>query len=184
MEIWKSVKGYEGIYQVSNFGRVRNCNNGCILKSHKERKGYLRVGLSKGAKQTAHYVHQLVAKAFIPNPDALPQVNHKDEIPSNNNADNLEWCDNKYNCNYGLRSKRISDAMSKRVYQYDKKLHFIRSWASAREPEQYGFNHAHIASCCRNERKTHKSYIWSYSPIYALLRKHDILPLIEQEILV
>ena len=105
-EIWKDIKGYEGLYQVSNLGRVKSLPR----KNHPKEefrnlspdsKGYLRVNLFKNNKGKTHKVHRLVAEAFIPNPNNYPQVNHKDENKANNNVDNLEWCTNKYNVNYG-----------------------------------------------------------------------------------
>lgn len=119
MEIWKDIKGYEGIYQVSNLGRVKSlpriviCSNGCkknykskILKSKFEKDGYLRIGLTKFSKETKKYIHRLVAETFVPNPNNYSEVNHIDENKSNNKAINLEWCTRKYNMNYGNRIKK------------------------------------------------------------------------------
>lgn len=118
-EIWKPVKGFEGYYEVSNLGRVRSVDRvvvdksgrnqfkkGMILKSRSDRQGYIIVPLSINRHYTHKCVHTLVAEAFIPNPDNLPQVNHKDEVKSNNVVDNLEWCTPKYNANYGNRNKK------------------------------------------------------------------------------
>ena len=119
-EIWKDIVGYEGLYQVSNFGRVKslakykNGNGGSkfwrkerILKPANTGRGYLMVVLIKEKKRTTYILHRLVAQAFIPNPNNLPQINHKDENKTNNVVSNLEWCDNKYNSNYGTRNVRI-----------------------------------------------------------------------------
>ena len=117
-EIWKDILGYEGLYQVSSFGRVRSLDKydsmnrfyeGRILKLFADRLGYLSVVLYSNSKRKHYLVHRLVAEAFIHNPDNLPQVNHKDENPSNDNVENLEWCDGKYNVNYGTRIDRIRD---------------------------------------------------------------------------
>ena len=97
-EIWKDIKGYEGLYQVSNFGRVKSSTK--ILANRLSKRGYYIVTLYKNAKGVTKTVHRLVAQAFIPNPDNLPQVNHKDENKLNNRVDNLEWCTAKYNINY------------------------------------------------------------------------------------
>lgn len=124
-EEWKDIKGYEGLYQVSNLGRVRSLSRyvkhrtiyilkGKLLKQRTRGKGYLAVTLCKNSKLKHYYVHRLVAEAFIPNPNNLPQVNHKDENKSNNCVDNLEWCDDKYNTNYGTRNERHSMAIKKR----------------------------------------------------------------------
>ena len=102
IEDWKDIPGYEGLYAVSNNGRVMNVRSGRILR-WLNCKCYMTVGLSKGGKVKTIYVHRLVAQAFIENPDNLSEVNHKDENKTNNSVDNLEWCDRKYNNNYGSR---------------------------------------------------------------------------------
>ena len=112
-EIWKNIFDFIG-YQVSNFGRIRSLKTYKILKQYNHRNGYMFVSLSHHGKHFNLYIHRLVAEAFIPNPDNLPEVNHKDENPSNNNVNNLEWCNRKYNANYGtaiqrmLKSRRIN----------------------------------------------------------------------------
>lgn len=121
MEIWKEIKGFEGYYEVSDLGRVRRLDRydyGCgyarfykgrILKNLTYKTtGYLHVQLCKSGTIVNKSVHRLVAEAFIPNPDNLPQVNHKDEDKSNNCVDNLEWCDVTYNMNYGTKQQRTN----------------------------------------------------------------------------
>ena len=123
-EIWKDIKDYEGIYQISNIGRIKSldryCNNrlikGKILSPHLA-KGYLKINLYKNGKSKHFAIHSLVAEAFIPNPNNYPEVNHKDENKENNNVDNLEWCDSKYNCNYGTRTERIISSNKKEGYK-------------------------------------------------------------------
>ena len=102
-EIWENIEGYEGQYQISNYGRVKSFKNGKeqIIKGNINQKGYCIVDLYKNKEKKHFQVHRLVAKAFIPNPNNYPIVNHKDENPSNNRVDNLEWCTPKYNSNYG-----------------------------------------------------------------------------------
>lgn len=112
MEEWKNVIGYEGLYEVSNKGNVRNVRSNKLLKLSKNCYGYIQVHLYKNGIRTGLKVHRLVAQAFIPNPDNFPQVNHKDEDKTNNNVENLEWCDAKYNMNYGHRTE---NAISTRV---------------------------------------------------------------------
>ena len=100
-EVWKSVVGYEGYYEVSNLGRVRRVTNkNNLLVPNTLPYGYLQVCLSVNAVRKQHRIHRLVAEAFLPNPNNLPIVNHKDWNPSNNRVDNLEWCDVKYNNSY------------------------------------------------------------------------------------
>ena len=113
MEEWRDIEGYEGLYQVSNKGRVRNINKNPyrMMKPHHNQRGYCQVALSSGGTYILVAVHRLVAQAFIPNPNCLPQVNHKDEVKDNNSVDNLEWCNNKYNCGYGTRGKRIGEKL-------------------------------------------------------------------------
>lgn len=114
-QIWKEIPNYEGKYQVSNTGRVRSLNYGRtgktkVLKQSTNKGGYKNIVLYKDGKLKGYSVHRLVALAFIPNPLNLPQVNHKDENPSNNAVWNLEWCTPKYNSTYGNRNKKISEA--------------------------------------------------------------------------
>lgn len=116
MEEWKNIIGYEGLYEVSNKGNVRNVRRNKLLKLLKNKYGYIQVYLYKNGIRTVFTVHRLVAKAFIPNPDNLPEVNHKNENPINNSVNNLEWCDHKYNSNYGNRTKNIVNTRVKNGY--------------------------------------------------------------------
>ena len=119
IEEWRPIEGYEGLYEVSNLGRVRSLDryvkysNGQIhlhkskvLSLLKGEYGYIQVNLHCNGKNKRCFVHRLVAQAFIHNPDNLSEVNHKDEDKSNNNVDNLEWCNRSYNINYGTRTER------------------------------------------------------------------------------
>lgn len=180
-EIWKAVVGFEGYYEVNNLNKVRSIDRyvehprgdlklkGRILKQQIDRNGYLFVSLCKNGKAKHYFVHRLVAEAFIPNPHNLPMVNHKDENPLINRPENLEWCDVKYNNNYGTRNKRSSESKingkcSKPVLQYDLQGNFIKEWPSMMEAERNGFNSAHICLSCQNKpnHKTHKGFIWKY----------------------
>ena len=110
-EIWMDCKGYNGKYQVSNMGRVWNVKSQTYLKGTVTDRGYVYVHLTApNGKHKKERLNRLVALAFIPNPLGLPQVNHKDENKLNNCADNLEWCDAKYNANYGTRNQRIGNS--------------------------------------------------------------------------
>ena len=180
IELWKDVKDYEGLYQVSTLGRVRSLDKyidaknrnvdkvlrrGKILKPAYNKCGYLRVSLYKNGKRTSFYVHRLVAKAFIPNPDNLPLVNHKDEVKDNNYPYNLEWCTDEYNQHYGTAIKRRAEKHSKKVYQYDLKGNLIKEWSNAYEVGRNGFTRSHVAKCCLGKQKTHKGFIWSYTEL-------------------
>lgn len=115
-EQWRPIEGYERMYEVSNLGRVRSSDSynrlgrlhlkGRILRPKIEPNGYLRATLFKEGKRKVFMIHRLVAQAFIPNPEGLPQINHIDEDKTNNRVENLEWCDGKYNMNYGTRTER------------------------------------------------------------------------------
>ena len=100
----RHVEGYENSYEVTSSGEVLSLKRKVskVLAPGKDKKGYLRVSLSEGGKAKTHKVHRLVAKAFIPNPDNLPQVNHIDEDKTNNHVSNLEWCTNKHNVTHSI----------------------------------------------------------------------------------
>ena len=125
-EIWRPVVGYEGLYEVSNTGIVRSLdrydNRNCFRKGKvisllkKGEYGYIQVNLCYNGKLYKKYVHRLVAQAFLPNPDNLPEVNHKDEDKTNNSVDNLEWCDRSYNLKYGTARIRERDTKIKNGY--------------------------------------------------------------------
>ena len=165
-EIWKDIKGYENLYQISNLGRVRNNKSKKILKICTNKYGYM-VCCLHNKKQQIKKVHRLVAEAFIPNPQKLPQVNHKDENKTNNNVNNLEWCSNKYNCNYGTRGERIGKKLSmvlkkKIVQKQDNKI--IKIWDSAKEAEeQTKIKRSDICRCCKGIRKKAGGYSWEYA---------------------
>lgn len=172
-EIWKDIIGYEGLYQVSNFGRVKSFKFGKerILKPGTNKYGYLIVILCKNGKVKHFYVHRLVAEAFIPNPHNYPCVNHKDECKTNNNVNNLEWCTYTYNNNYGTKIERISKNRDtskyfKPILQYTLDGVFVREWKSIAEAGRNGFNQGHITDCCRGVRKTHKGFIFKYKEDY------------------
>ena len=117
-EIWRNIKSYEGLYQVSNMGRVkslnyRNSGKTKILKGVYNMHGYLSVLLCKNNVKKRKLIHRLVLSTFYPvsGMDKL-DINHKDEIRDNNVVDNLEWCTKKYNNNYGNHAKNMSKAKS------------------------------------------------------------------------
>lgn len=162
IEIFEDIAGYEGLYQVSNWGTVKSLGNGNsnnskekILKPTKDKKGYLTVDLYKDGKRKIYKVHRLVAQTFIENPNNLPQVNHKDENKKNNAASNLEWCDAKYNINYGTRNEKISKQLMC--------LETGKIYPSTREVQkQLGFAHSNISKCCNGKLKQAYGYTWCY----------------------
>lgn len=163
-EIWKDIEGYPN-YQVSNMGRVKSLKFGKekILKSNNDGGGYFMVNLSKDRKQKTHRIHRLVASAFLPNPDNLPQVNHKDEDKSNNRVENIEYCDAKYNNSYGTRIERIQ----KPILQFTKEDKLVRKWSSLTDVEiELGIKHGDISKCCKGKRKAAGDYKWGYAEDY------------------
>jgi hypothetical protein len=156
MEIWKDIEGYEGLYQVSNLGNIKALGNGGsnskerILNPQKNNKCYLQVGLRKQGKRKFYLIHRLVAEAFINNPQNLPQINHKDEDKTNNQVNNLEWCDCQYNIDYSL-SKQVLCVEIDKIY------------TSAHQVEkELGFSNSNIRKCCRGKQKTCGGYTWRY----------------------
>ena len=103
----RDIQNYEGLYKITQDGRVWNCNLFRFLSPRQSVNGYLRIGLTKNGVKTTYSIHRLVAETFIPNPNHLPQVNHIDENKLNNNINNLEWCDYLYNNTYGTRIERV-----------------------------------------------------------------------------
>lgn len=167
-EIWRDIEGFEGKYQVSNQGRVKSLPRKVqfghrnrivhekILKYCDNGKGYQYVSLGRGV-ENRRYVHRLVTEAFIPNPDNLPEVNHKDCNPRNCNENNLEWCDRKYNLSYGDHNEKLS----KPVDQYTLDGVFIKHWNSIKDAEQ-AIGKTHIWDCCNGKRKKCGGYLWKY----------------------
>lgn len=176
-EIWKPVAGYEGLYEVSNEGNVRSLKSGRwrnrrkILTPRKIDNGYHLVALCKDGTGKQMYVHRLVAQAFIPNPNNLETVNHKDEVKTNNNVSNLEWMSHKDNNNFGTRNRRIAEArvnhpkLSKLVQMLDKSTgELLETFPSMDEARRVtGIAQSSIYKCCRGKLKSAGGYVWKYA---------------------
>lgn len=178
-EIWKDIPQYEGLYQVSNFGRVKSVerykqnHNSLQLIPEKIKaqsvkpNGYQVVNLYKNNKGRNEYVHRLVAMAFIPNPDNLPQVNHKDEDKANNVVDNLEWCTNTYNQQYGTKLKRQGETLllngktSTLIVKCDLDGNELDCYQSMRQAErENGLGNGTISAYFRNGYSQCGGYTW------------------------
>lgn len=158
-EIWKKIKDYN--YEVSNYGRVRRIETNRVLKTFYDKDKYVMVSLCKKSKCKRFRLHRLVALAFIPNPNKLPQVNHIDENKDNNNVNNLEWCNNKYNSNYGNRNRLISKRLSNFIIiQKDLNGNIIKIWDDIYElTHNSKYDYQHIRDFIRKGLKP-KKYIW------------------------
>ena len=176
IEIWKNIEGYEGLYQVSNLGNVKSLNykKMCkerILKPLLDSKGYYDIKLFKNKEYKIYKIHRLVCQAFIPNPNNLPQVNHKNEIKTDNRVENLEWCTAEYNCNYGTRNDRIR----KPILQFTLEDDFVKRWNSTREIQrELGLCHSHISKCCKGKYKSMYGYKWFYEEDYEKNKIFDL----------
>lgn len=183
-EIWKDIVGYEGLYQISNLGRVKSLKRKVyagrnrmrwqyerILSNNKTNgNGYIVVSLNKESKSKNKYVHRLVAEAFLENPNNYKYINHKDQNTFNNNANNLEFCTAQYNSTYrdahikrGLKF-RNNLVNSKKVYQLDENENIIKEFPSMAEASrELGTNHTSIYACINGKQKHAFGYKWKYA---------------------
>lgn len=188
IEEWRPVVGYEGLYEVSSYGRVRSLDRYCyrlqkgkVLSPAKDRYGYLTVTLNCNGKSKTIKIHRLVAQAFLPNPDNLPQVNHKDENKINNIVYNLEWCDAKYNNNFGTRQERYRNTMLERGHwsglsreEYEKKRY--QENKDKRKDSQrkyYQKNKDRICDKVKEYNQKNKEKIREYHHQYYLKKKEE-----------
>lgn len=168
-EIWKDIERYKGVYKISNLGRVYSVQRKKIKNTFIDKGGYVRVQLYYNYTQKGFLVHRLVAKAFIPNPNNYPQVNHKDENKLNNCVNNLEWCTNKYNCNFGTKPEKCREnslklQMNKRqVIIYDLENHYIDTCRSMMDvARKLNCSYENVQSALYGKTKTCKGYILKY----------------------
>lgn len=185
-EEWRTIKETNGKYSVSNLGNVKRNEHYTIVrptsqhpngakmfykekqvKKHICKEGYETVNLQIDTnKKIVVKIHRLVAKAFIPNPNNLPQVNHKDEDRTNNSVYNLEWCDSKYNNNYGTRKSKLAKTSGIKVAQYSASGDLIKIWDSISQASKHfgSKTTSCIRRVCKNEpgRNTYKGFIWRY----------------------
>lgn len=184
MENWKDIEGYEGLYQVSDCGNVKSLERdvysqcGTITRRTKEkilvpildRDGYMRVNLHKNGKMKVMSIHRLVAMAFLPNPENKPQVNHIDEVKTNNAVDNLEWCNHEYNINYGTRTER--SIQNRRSYKLGNAprakpvfcVELNKKFDCAKSVEkELGVDGSAITKACKGKIKTTGGFHWRYA---------------------
>lgn len=162
-EIWKDIEEYEGIYQVSSLGRVKRVTTGRILKSGKNRGGYLYINLCKQGVVSNKRIHRLVAQAFIPNPENKSDINHIDEDKTNNTVTNLEWTTRKENLNHGTHNDRVSKTLSIQIIATNIKTGDSTEFYSGKEcARQLGLNAGHITSVLKGRLKQTGGYIFEY----------------------
>lgn len=182
-EIWKPINGYEGLYEVSNMGRVKSLpktveqyygykiTNERMLKQSPDRKGYMMAWLYKNKKRKTMKVYRLVANAFIPNPESKPQIDHINAINTDNRACNLRWCTGKENFHNPISYRRNSESKfgrknhnAKSVVQLSLDGIPIRIWDCINDVKrELGFHHSHISQCCSGKRNVAYGFIWKYA---------------------
>lgn len=174
-EIWKDIKDYEGLYQVSNLGRVKSLERLTtwqdrgrrimpqrIMSLEVTRQGYLRIMLAKEGTRTRFQVHRLVAAAFIQNPNNLPFINHKDEEKANNVVENLEWCTSQYNNTYNDRAIKANEWRRRKIIQYKLNGEYVATWESiSKAARETKTNASNICECVNgNRNKTRNGFMW------------------------
>lgn len=186
-EIWKAIPNYEGLYEASTYGRIKRLAGIVVGKDGvkypiKENitygygKKYKSISLSKNGIEEQKSVHYFVMITFVPNPnpDIYKEINHKDENPSNNRLENLEWCTSSYNKKYGTRIRKVLDAFKKNnrqkqektTLQYTKDGVFIAEYPSASEAgRQTGISFKKISLCCLGKTKSAGGYVWKYKEV-------------------
>ena len=164
-ETYKEINNYN-TYLISNLGNVKNKYTGKLLKLMINKDGYYKVNLYKNKKMNTMLVHRLVAEAFINNKEQYPMINHKDENKLNNNVENLEWCNAKYNSNYGTAIDRRKVKLYRKVIQKNKNGEIIKLWNSIKEAgESLKINVHNISYCCSGKLPSAGGYVWNYEVI-------------------
>lgn len=178
MEVWKDVIGYEGFYQVSNKGNVKSLswrNTGTVrnLTPKVTNRGYSHVHLYSDGIPKSHTIHRLVALHFIKNPLNYPVINHKDENPSNNHAENLEWCDQSYNTLYSMskcrgravsRNRGVPYKQTPKIEQRTLSGDLVRVWVSfVAIKHSINRNESSIRDCCNGKRRQAYGFKWAYA---------------------
>ena len=185
-EIWKDIKGYEGLYQISNKGNIKSLSRITGIKKYgihrlKEKilkpikcGKYYQIYLCKNNKAKAFYVHRLVGENFIDNSNCYTDINHKDGNTHNNNVENLEWCTRSYNIkhSYKVLNRKVNvngfieyrEKHKRKVNQYDLDGNFIKQWNYIKEAENFLNikSIGRISECCNNKRKSAFGYKWKY----------------------
>lgn len=194
-EIWKDVSEYEGLYQVSNYGRVKSLGNGNsnaskerILKPFANKDGYLHVCFYKDGNRKHYSVHRLVLTTFNPveNMENL-DIDHINTTRSDNRLENLNWCNHKENCNNPLSKINYSEAQKGKIgvkchnsisiVKLTRDGELVEVYGSTYEAERSRFNNGHITECIKGKRKTHHGYRWEYLHIYLLQKYPRIVKL-------
>lgn len=157
-EVFKEIPKYDD-YLISNFGRVYSKKTNKFIKFWANNKGYCTVALCQSGKKKNYLVHRLIAEVFIPNPNNLPMINHKDENPLNNNISNLEWCTAKYNCNYGTGLEKRKQTQSKKVLCIETNIIYPNVIEAYNDTKA---NCTSIHKVCHNQRKTAGKLHWKY----------------------
>lgn len=175
VEEWRPIVGYEGLYEVSDWGRVKSLDRykidtvgrkqyhkGKVNRLYPTTNGYIKAMLYKDGVSKNKSVHRLVAEAFIPNPNNLPLINHKDEDKTNNSVENLEWCDLKYNVNYGTAIERCHDKQKKPIIQMTMDGEIVKEYESITDAVNCGFLRSKISLCCNGKRKSSGGFRWKF----------------------
>lgn len=161
LEKFRDIQGYEGLYQVSTWGRVYNILANKMVHTEVTKKGYLRVDLFKNGARKHHKVHRLVAEAFIPNPAKKPQVNHINGVKTDNFVENLEWCTNRENVVHAY--KNGLNKAAKTIVQFDLEGNFIKRWINTGEiTRELGIGKTTILAACKRKNHAAKGYLWKF----------------------